>query len=148
MGDVRGGCCPPMDLFRSEPMQLVQLIIPMESAHLTVSYLGDLGLLQFKDLNSEKSPFQRTYAAQIKKCGEMARKLRFFKEQMLKAGFSPSMKSVARTDIDMDDLEVKLGELEVELIEMNANGEKLQCSYNELLEHKLVLLKVWLCLLP
>ncbi|GMI78242.1 hypothetical protein HRI_001493500 [Hibiscus trionum] len=36
----------------------------MESAHLTVSYLGDLGLLQFKDLNSDKSPFQRTYAAQ------------------------------------------------------------------------------------
>lgn len=45
-----GGCCPPMDLFRSEPMQLVQIIIPIESAHLTVSYLGELGLLQFKDV--------------------------------------------------------------------------------------------------
>ncbi|KAK6253720.1 hypothetical protein QUC31_015440 [Theobroma cacao] len=141
MGDVRGGCCPPMDLFRSEPMQLVQLIIPIESAHLTVAYLGDLGILQFKDLNSEKSPFQRTYAAQIKKCGEMARKLRFFKEQMVKAGFSPSTKSEARGDIDVDDLEVKLGELEAELIEMNANGEKLQRSYNELVEYKLVLQK-------
>ncbi|KAI3914681.1 hypothetical protein MKW92_025721, partial [Papaver armeniacum] len=59
-----GGCIPSMDLFRSEPMQLVQLIIPIESAHQTVSYLGDLGLLQFKDLNSDKSPFQRTYASQ------------------------------------------------------------------------------------
>ncbi|KAF7810850.1 cell division cycle protein 48-like protein [Senna tora] len=46
-------------------MQLVQLIIPMESAHLTVSYLGELDLLQFKDLNAEKSPFQRTYAGQL-----------------------------------------------------------------------------------
>nr|ACG48850.1 hypothetical protein [Zea mays] len=45
-----GGCCPPMDLMRSEAMQLVQVIIPAESAHLTVSYLGDLGLLQFKDV--------------------------------------------------------------------------------------------------
>ncbi|XWS67853.1 hypothetical protein CRYUN_Cryun04dG0040400 [Craigia yunnanensis] len=141
MGDVRGGCCPPMDLFRSERMQLVQLIIPMESAHLTVSYIGDLGLLQFKDLNSDKSPFQRTYAAQIKKSGEMARKLRFFKDQMLKAGFSPSTKPEARSDIDVDDLGVKLGELEVELIEMNANGEKLQRGYNELVEYKLVLQK-------
>ena len=57
MGEVRaggggGGCCPPMNLFRSEPMQLVQLIIPMESAHVTVSYLGDLGLLQFKDVRT------------------------------------------------------------------------------------------------
>lgn len=52
MGEIaRGGCCPPMDLFRSEPMQLIQLIIPIESAHLTVSYLGDLGLLQFKDVS-------------------------------------------------------------------------------------------------
>jgi len=47
-----GGCCPPMDLMRSETMQLVQLIVPMESAHLTVSYLGDLGLVQFKDVRT------------------------------------------------------------------------------------------------
>ncbi|XP_028767898.1 V-type proton ATPase subunit a2 [Neltuma alba] len=141
MGDARrAGCCPPVDLFRSEPMQLVQLIIPMESAHLTVSYLGDLGLLQFKDLNVEKSPFQRTYASQLKRCGEMARKLRYFKEQMFKAGVSPT---TLDTDVDenMDDLEVKLAELEAELTEMNANGEKLQRSYNELVEYKLVLQK-------
>jgi hypothetical protein len=41
-----------MYLFRSEAMQLVQLIIPMESAHLTVSYIGDLGLIQFKDVRT------------------------------------------------------------------------------------------------
>ncbi|KAG6572057.1 V-type proton ATPase subunit a3, partial [Cucurbita argyrosperma subsp. sororia] len=140
MGDTRGGCCPSMDLFRSEPMQLVQLIIPIESAHRTISYLGDLGLLQFKDLNAEKSPFQRTYAAQIKRCGEMARKLNFFKEQMLKAGL-PSKSSISQVDINIDDLEVKLGELEAELIEINANSEKLQRSYNELVEYKLVLQK-------
>ncbi|XP_021827942.1 V-type proton ATPase subunit a3 [Prunus avium] len=135
-----GECCPPMDLFRSEPMQLVQIIIPIESAHLTVSYLGDLGLLQFKDLNAEKSPFQRTYAAQIKRCAEMARKLRFFKDQMLKANL-PSSKSKRLVDVNVDDLEVKLGEFEAELIEMNSNSDKLQRSYNELIEYKLVLEK-------
>ncbi|KAJ4716584.1 V-type proton ATPase subunit a [Melia azedarach] len=146
MADTRrggggGGCCPPMDLLRSEPMQLVQIIIPMESAHLTVSYLGELGLLQFKDLNVEKSPFQRTYAAQIKKCGEMARKLRFFKDQMLKAGVSPSIKSTTGAKNNIDDLEGKLGDLEAELIEINANGDKLQRTYSELVEYKLVLHK-------
>lgn len=30
--------------------------------------LGDVGLLQFKDLNPEKSAFQRTYANQVN-CG-------------------------------------------------------------------------------
>ncbi|XP_011037174.1 PREDICTED: V-type proton ATPase subunit a3-like [Populus euphratica] len=136
-----GGCCPPMDLFRSEAMQLVQLIIPIESAHHTVSYIGDLGLLQFKDLNADKSPFQRTYAAQIKKFGEMARKLRFFMEQMEKAGVTPSTKPMTQTEIDVDDLEVKLGEFEAELVEMNTNNEKLLRSYNELVEYKLVLNK-------
>ncbi|KAL7002658.1 V-type proton ATPase subunit a3 [Sarracenia purpurea var. burkii] len=136
-----GGCCPPMDLLRSEPMQLVQLIIPIESAHQTIAYLGDLGLIQFKDLNAEKSPFQRTYAAQIKRCAEMARKLRFFRTEMLKAGLSPSAWSGSQADIDMDELEVKLGELEAELIEINANGEKLQRSYSELVEYKLVMQK-------
>ncbi|KAJ6708791.1 V-TYPE PROTON ATPASE SUBUNIT A [Salix koriyanagi] len=131
---------PTMDLMRSEPMQLVQLIIPIESAYRTISYLGDLGLFQFNDLNAEKSPFQRTYAAQIKRSAEMARKLRFFKEQMTKAGLSPT-KSLRSSDVDLDRLEVALGELESELIEINSNNEMLQHTYNELTEYKLVLQK-------
>ncbi|KAL8556160.1 hypothetical protein ACS0TY_003812 [Phlomoides rotata] len=141
MGEPGSGCCPPMDLMRSEPMQLVQLIIPIESAHLAVSYLGDLGLIQFKDLNSEKSPFQRTYAIQIKRCGEMARKLRFFRDQMSKTGLLAATSSVTQAITSLDDIEVKLGDLEAELVEINANGDKLQRSYNELAEYKLVLHK-------
>ncbi|KAH7524153.1 hypothetical protein FEM48_Zijuj06G0089000 [Ziziphus jujuba var. spinosa] len=134
-------CYPTMDLLRSEPMQLAQLIIPMESAYLTVSYLGELGLFQFIDLNAEKSPFQRTYAGQIKRCGEMARKLRFFRDQMMKAGLSPSSRAGTSSNVDLDDLENKLGELEADLLEINANNEKLQRTYTELLEYKLVLQK-------
>lgn len=37
---------------------------------------------------------------------------------------------------------MKLGELEAELIEMNANNDKLQRSHNELVEYMLVLRKV------
>lgn len=136
-----GGSLPTMDLMRSEPMQLARIIIPMESAHRTISYLGDLGLFQFKDLNAGKSPFQRTFATQIKRCGEMARKLRFFRDQMLKAGLFASPWPSYSSEFNLDELEVKLGELEAELIEMNANTEKLQRAYNELLEYKLVLNK-------
>ena len=42
-------------------------------------------------------------------------------------------------------LQVKVGELETELVEINANNAKLQCSYNELVEYKLILQKVTLC---
>ncbi|XP_062022288.1 V-type proton ATPase subunit a3-like isoform X2 [Rosa rugosa] len=138
---VTEDCWPTMDLLRSEPMQLVHLIIPIESSRRAISYLGDLGLFQFKDLNAEKSPFQRTYAAQIKRCGEMARRLRFFRDQMKKAGLSHSTMSTMSDDNDLDRLEVKLGELEADLLEMNSNNEQLQRTYSELLEYKLVLQK-------
>jgi hypothetical protein len=45
-----------MDLMRSEEMQLLQVIIPTESAHLAVSNLGDLGLIQFKDVRPPTLP--------------------------------------------------------------------------------------------
>lgn len=42
-----------------------QLMIPAEAAHDTMEALGEVGLLQFKDMNPEKSAFQRTYANQV-----------------------------------------------------------------------------------
>lgn len=54
------------ELWRSEEMGLVRLLIPAESAHETVVALGEeVGLLQFKDLNTDKSAFQRTFANQV-----------------------------------------------------------------------------------
>lgn len=45
----------------------MQLMMPAESAHDTIAALGEVGLLQFKDLNYEKSGFQRAFASQV--CG-------------------------------------------------------------------------------
>lgn len=54
-----------MDLLRSESMQLVQVIIPIESSHRAISYLGDLGLFQFKDV----SIFRHKIFSLFVKCG-------------------------------------------------------------------------------
>ncbi|GBG69770.1 hypothetical protein CBR_g4601 [Chara braunii] len=128
-----------MELFRSEAMQLVQLIVPAESAHDTISYLGEIGLLQFRDLNKDQSLFQRTYANQVKRCGEMSRKLRFFKDQINKAGLIASSRPVLDKELDLDELETKLDDMEKELLEMNQNNEKLMRTRNELVELQLVL---------
>ncbi|KAG1337986.1 V-type proton ATPase subunit a1 [Cocos nucifera] len=132
---------PPMDHLRSEKMSFVQLIIPVESAHRSITYLGELGMLQFKDLNDDKSPFQRTFVNQVKRCGEMARKLRFFSDQISKACIMSAGRPAMQPDISLEELEVRLAEHEAELLEMNMNSDKLQQAYNELLEFKLVLLK-------
>ncbi|KAH0455901.1 hypothetical protein IEQ34_015933 [Dendrobium chrysotoxum] len=132
---------PPMDFLRSEKMSFVQLIIPVESAHRAVTYLGELGLVQFRDLNDDKSPFQRTFVNQVKRCGEMSRKLRYFSDQINKANLAILARPTLQPDVHLEELEVQLGEHEAELLEMNANSEKLQQTYNELLEFKLVLQK-------
>ena len=131
-----------MELFRSEPMQLVQMIVPAEAAHDTVTALGEVGLVQFRDLNPDRSAFQRTYASQVKRCDEMLRKMRFFAEQMQKAG----LVAVPRADAEdrpyhLDELEARLEELEHELRQITANTEKLRTSHAELVELQLVLEK-------
>ncbi|KAL4446730.1 hypothetical protein ABPG77_007974 [Micractinium sp. CCAP 211/92] len=129
-----------MELFRSEEMQLCQLMIPAEAARDTIAALGEVGMLQFKDLNADRTAFQRTYANQIKRCDEMARQLRFFTSEVEKAGIlvAPRL-SAGQGLMEFDALEQKLGQLESELLELNANSDRLHRSHNELLELQLVL---------
>jgi len=50
----------------AEGFRAAQLMLPAESAHDTVAALGEVGLLQFKDLNPDKSAFQRTFANRVR----------------------------------------------------------------------------------
>lgn len=48
------------------------------------------------------------FIIQMKRCGEMARKLCFIREEMSKAGLFPSTQSTGSVDIDFASLEVSL----------------------------------------
>lgn len=122
-------------------MTLAQLMIPAESAHDTIAALGDVGLLQFKDLNADKSAFQRTYANQVKRCDEMARKLRFFKDQVAKLTIGVTAPVSDEDTPQFDEVEGKMEDMEKELLELNANTERLLRTYAELNEMQLVLEK-------
>jgi len=130
-----------IDLWRSEEMQLVQLMIPAESAHDTVAALGEVGMLQFKDLNTEKSAFQRPHANAVKRCDEMARKLRFFAEEVAKAKVVAAVRGVPDKALTLDALEGRLETLEAEMLEINANSERLSRTHAELAELQVVLEK-------
>ena len=130
-----------MELFRSESMQLVQLIVPAEAAHDTVLTLGEIGLVQFKDMNPGKSGFQRTYYKQVKRSEEMLRRLRYFGEQMGKAGLIPMARPAPDQAWTLDELETKLEDLEGELRQITDNTEKLRRGHSELVELQIVLEK-------
>lgn len=72
----------------------------------------------------------------------MARKLRYFHDQIAKAGQTPAQRPMVDKSVDLDELEIKLTELEAELLEINANTDKLQRAHSELVEFQLVLDKV------
>lgn len=121
-------------------MQRIRLIVPVEAAHDTIAALGNLGLAQFVDLNPNRSAFQRTYATEVKRCDEMARKLRFFTEQVEKAKLPTGGRGTVNA-LSLDELESKLEDLERELLEVNANSDRLQKTAGELIELQLVLEK-------
>lgn len=116
----------------------MQLMIPAEAAHDTMVSLGEIGMLQFKDLNTDRSAFQRTFASQIKRCDEMTRQIRFLIDQVDKAGI-PRGARLGDRELELDELEARLSRLENEVLELNANTERINRSYNELLELQLVL---------
>lgn len=65
-------------LYRSELMSLCQMFIQSESAYDSINELGELGLVQFRDLNPNVNAFQRKFVNELRRCDEMETKLSKF----------------------------------------------------------------------
>ncbi|CAH1774495.1 unnamed protein product [Owenia fusiformis] len=131
-------------LFRSEEMTLCQLFLQSEAAYACVSELGELGLVQFRDLNPDVSAFQRKFVNEVRRCDEMERKLRFLEKEIKKDGI-PMLDTGDNPDApaprEMIDLEATFEKLENEMKEVNSNSEALKRNYLELTELKHILRK-------
>ncbi|XP_043564903.1 V-type proton ATPase 116 kDa subunit a-like isoform X1 [Chiloscyllium plagiosum] len=131
-------------LFRSEEMCLTQLFLQVEAAYCCISELGELGFMQFRDLNLSVNSFQRKFVNEIRRCEVMERILRFLETEMEKDqivvqddGENPQ----APLPKDMIDLEVVLEKLENDLREVNQNQQTLKQNFLELTELKHLLKK-------
>ncbi|KAI6217890.1 hypothetical protein M3Y95_01191100 [Aphelenchoides besseyi] len=131
-------------IHRSEEMCLAQLFLQNEAVYACVAELGELGVVQFRDLNPEVNPFQRKYVKEIRRCDEMERKLRFLEREikkdmipMLDTGENPEAPQAR----EMFDLEATFDKLETELREVNQNEETLRKNFAELTELKHILRK-------
>ncbi|PAA75569.1 hypothetical protein BOX15_Mlig018962g4, partial [Macrostomum lignano] len=128
----------------SQEMTLCQLFLQAEAAFACVSELGELGLVQFRDLKPDTNAFQRKFVNEIRRCDEMERKLRYLEKEIKKdsvpvldTGDNPE----APNPREMVDLEANLEKLENELRDVNANEESLKRNYLELTELKHILRK-------
>ncbi|KAA0716950.1 V-type proton ATPase 116 kDa subunit a isoform 2 [Triplophysa tibetana] len=125
-------------LFQSEEMCLAQLFLQSGSAYDCISELGELGLVEFRDLNPSVNSFQRKFVSEIKRCEEMERILGYL------------LREIKKDDIPLPEGEVnpaaplpkhvmsimeQLQRLELELSEVTRNKEKLQKNLLELTEY-------------
>ncbi|XP_013138912.1 PREDICTED: V-type proton ATPase 116 kDa subunit a isoform 1 isoform X3 [Papilio polytes] len=132
-------------LFRSEEMTLCQLFLQSEAAYACVSELGELGLVQFRDLNPDVNAFHRKFVNEVRRCDEMERKLRYLEKEIRRDGIPmleiPGECPEAPQPREMIDLEATFEKLENELREVNQNAEALKRNYLELTELKHILRK-------
>ncbi|XP_078726597.1 V-type proton ATPase 116 kDa subunit a 1-like isoform X2 [Lampetra fluviatilis] len=129
-------------LFRSEEMCLAQLFLQSEAAYSCVSELGELGLVQFRDLNPGVNTFQRRFVNDVRRCDEMERKLRFLEKEMKQAEIQvvdSHSDPPAPDPREMIDLEATLEKLETELNEVKINHMTLKRNFLELTELRHVL---------
>ncbi|XP_076250753.1 V-type ATPase subunit a family protein Vha100-1 isoform X3 [Rhynchophorus ferrugineus] len=131
-------------LFRSAEMTLCQLFLQSEAAYACVSELGELGLVQFRDLNPDVNVFQRKFVNEVRRCDEMERKLRYLEKEIKKDGI-PMLDTGENPEApqprEMIDLEATFEKLENELREVNQNAEALKKNFLELTELKQILRK-------
>ncbi|CAL7940228.1 unnamed protein product [Xylocopa violacea] len=125
-------------------MTLCQLFLQSEAAYACVSELGELGLVQFRDLNPDVNAFQRKFVNEVRRCDEMERKLRYLEKEIKKDGI-PMLDTGENPEApqprEMIDLEATFEKLENELREVNQNAETLKRNFLELTELKHILRK-------
>ncbi|XP_037545204.1 V-type proton ATPase 116 kDa subunit a isoform X2 [Nematolebias whitei] len=130
------------ELFRSEEMTLAQLFLQSEAAYCCVSELGEIGMVQFRDLNPDVNAFQRKFVNEVRRCEEMDRKLRFVEKEIKRANIA-ILDTGENPEVpfprDMIDLEATFEKLENELKEINTNQEALKKNFLELTELKHIL---------
>lgn len=133
-------------LWRSQPMCLAQILVQADVVYESVRALGELGLVQFKDLNPEVNAFQRKFVNEVRRCDEMDRKLRFFEAEAEKGKIrvqdaEDALDTPAPETSEFTLLENNFQQLERELKEINSNEETLRKQQLELLELKEILSK-------
>ncbi|KAF2137568.1 uncharacterized protein K452DRAFT_278186 [Aplosporella prunicola CBS 121167] len=137
---------PPQDtLFRSADMSLTQLYISNEIGREVVSALGELGVMDFRDLNAETTAFQRTFTQEIRRLDNVQRQLRYFHAQMDKSNIP--MRSIYEFDntiaapsaSEIDELADRSQSLENRIASLNESYETLKKREVELTEWRWVL---------
>jgi len=129
------------DMWRSQEMTLAQMIVQNDAAHAVVNKLGQVGILEFRDLNAGQSFHTRNFVEEVRKCDDLMRVLRTIAtdyEEHSDIVISDCDEKLAVT-LSLDDVEPKIRQIDDELAGLKSTQELLLKNDNALQEQKLVL---------
>lgn len=134
-------------IFRSAPMTLVQFYVTIELAREMVGMLGNLGAVQFRDLNSKLTPFQRTFISELKSIDAMISQLTFLRSTMDKLGtvtgdlhvnLRADMRPMPSTS-EMDEFRTKLNDYHERIRHLNHSYGNLDSQKLKYIENRYVI---------
>lgn len=72
-------------------MSLVQLYVPTEVARDVIHHIGELNLVQFRDLNKNVTEFQRAFVSELRKLDNVERQYTYLKLELDKKGIEAKL---------------------------------------------------------
>ncbi|KAJ8000912.1 hypothetical protein DPEC_G00185310 [Dallia pectoralis] len=133
--------------FRSEEVCLVQLYLQSGSAYNCVSELGELGLVEFRDLNPNVNTFQRKFVNEVRRCEELEKTFTYLELEIARslspplAVSPPSSVPSAPQPRELMAIEEESERLARDLREVSRNRDNLRNQLTRLSQYRGVLIQ-------
>uniref|UniRef100_A0A8B9KRX5 V-type proton ATPase subunit a n=1 Tax=Astyanax mexicanus TaxID=7994 RepID=A0A8B9KRX5_ASTMX len=134
-------------MFRSEEVCLVQLFLQSGAAYNCVSELGELGIVEFRDLNPNVNAFQRKFVSEVRRCEELEKTFTFLQQEIVRS-LSPTLSSPLQQPVptppapqprELLTIEEESERLARELKEVSRNRDSIRAQLNQLCQYRGVL---------
>ncbi|XP_028315915.1 V-type proton ATPase 116 kDa subunit a-like isoform X2 [Gouania willdenowi] len=136
-------------MFRSAEVSLVQLFLQSSSAYNCVSELGELGLVEFRDLNPNVNAFQRKFVGEVRRCEELQKTFNYLEQEITRSLSTPLRGALAPPcptpsapqPRELLAIEEESERLARELREVSRNRDSLLAQQNKVCQYRGVLTK-------
>lgn len=121
-------------------MSLVQLYVPTEVSRDVIHHLGELNLVQFRDLNKNVTDFQRAFVQELRKLDNIERQYTYLKTELDKKGIEAKVYPYEHETVvpqsEIDDYAETATLLESRVLELTDSSENLYNKQKDLKQFK------------
>lgn len=120
-------------------MSLVQLYVPTEVSRDVIHHIGELNLVQFRDLNKNVTDFQRAFVQELRKLDNVERQYTYLKSELDKKGIESKVYPYEQGVVpqsEIDDYSQTASLLESRVLELTDSADNLYNKQKDLKQFK------------